>query len=160
MARKFSVIVSEARSKEQEENMKRIIKDKVDPFEWSVFQTYHREPVLRKGRYWLVTPNDFPYAGTKLHLLLVYKDAVKLPSETHPKAWQELQRHLSWIEKTYKIKGGSLVMRFGEAPYTGASVDHLHLHVIVGAKRKNAHTKKLRTVVGYEVETKKKRRVR
>ena len=33
--------------------------------------------------------------------------------------------------KKYKIKGGGLTLRFGEQNYTGATVLHLHFHLIV-----------------------------
>jgi ATP adenylyltransferase len=161
MAKKrYSVLLEHGRTQEQIDNMKRIKKDKVDPFEWKHFTTYHREPILRKGKYWLVSPNDFPYEGTKLHLLLVYKDAVKYPSQTHPRAWVELQEHVAWVEKKYRLQGGMLAMRFGEPENTGGSVDHLHLHIIVGDKKKIRSAKKLRIVAGYEVPQKKKRRAR
>lgn len=159
MARKRDfVYMAHARVSEQLENMKRIQRDGVNPFEWKHFTTYHREPVLRKGRYWLITPNDFPYEGTRLHLLLVYKYAVKYPSQTKPAAWAELREHLAWIEKTYRLKGGMVAMRFGEPSHTGGSVDHLHLHVIVGDKKKGPSSKKLRIVAGYEVRVGKRKR--
>lgn len=148
MPKKRTVYMAHARTEAQRANMRRIEKDGVNPFDWKHVETYHKEPVLRRGKYWLVTPNDFPYEGAKLHLLLIYKDNVRLPSETKPAAWTELRAHLAWIEKTYRIKGGALTMRFGEPAYTGASVHHLHLHVIAGAKR-NANAAKLRVSVGY-----------
>ncbi len=158
MAKKrYSVLLEHGRTPEQLENMQRIKKDKVNPFDWKHFTTYHREPILRKGKYWLISPNDFPYEGTKLHLLLVYRYAVKYPSETHPRAWSELQQHIAWIEKEYRLKGGMVAMRFGEPEHTGGSVDHLHLHVIVGDKKKSPDAKKLRIVAGYETPIKKRR---
>jgi ATP adenylyltransferase len=146
-----SVYMAHARTDAQRKNMERIRKDKVNPFDWKHLERYHAEPILRKGRYWLVTPNDYPYEGTSLHLLLIYKDDVRLPSETSAKAWPELQKHIAWIEKTYKVKGGSLLMRFGEPSMTGGSVHHLHLHVIVGTKHRKG-AKKLKVTAGYEVK--------
>lgn len=36
-----------------------------------------------------------------------------------------------WAEKKYQIVGGGLAMRFGATRYTGATVCHLHAHLIV-----------------------------
>ena len=36
----------------------------------------------------------------------------------------------NWAIKKYKIKGGGLVIRFGNTDYTGATVCHLHFHLI------------------------------
>jgi len=146
-----SVYMPHARTEAQRENMERIRKDKVDPFDWKHVERYHTEPILKKGRYWLITPNDYPYEGTSLHLLLIYKKDVRLPSETAPQAWPELRQHIAWIEKTYKVKGGSLLMRFGDPSMTGGSVHHLHLHVIVGGKRR-ARAEKLKVTAGYQAK--------
>ncbi len=128
--------------------MEQIRKDKVDPFDWNLLAKYHAQPILRTGKFWLITPNDYPYEGTKLHLLLIYKDDVRLPSQTAPAAWAELRTHIAWIEKEYKLTGGSIIMRFGDPSLSGGSVDHLHLHVVVGSKRRTG-AEKLKITAGY-----------
>jgi diadenosine tetraphosphate (Ap4A) HIT family hydrolase len=36
----------------------------------------------------------------------------------------------NWAIKNLKIKGGALTLRFGDQAYTGATVEHLHFHII------------------------------
>lgn len=150
MKKKLGVYLSHARTAAQRENMERIKKAGVDPFDWKQIGTYHAQPILRKGAHWLVTPNDYPYEGTALHLLLIHKRDIRLPSELSPSAWQELGTHIKWIEKKYRVTGGSLLMRFGDPALTGASVHHLHMHVIVGGKMKK-DSEKLKVAVGYQL---------
>ena len=149
MPKKPFVYMDHGRSDEQKANMERIRLDGVDPFDWENLPQYHEQPIMRTGIYWLITPNEYPYEGTKLHLLLIYKDAVKLPSETAPEAWKELGEHMSWIEKEFELKGGTLLMRFGDPALTGGTVDHLHLHVIVGSEN-SAGKEKIKASVGYK----------
>ncbi|MBP7057414.1 hypothetical protein KBB08_02900, partial [Candidatus Gracilibacteria bacterium] len=37
----------------------------------------------------------------------------------------------NWVIKKYNLKGGGLTFRFGDSIYTGATVRHLHMHLIV-----------------------------
>ena len=37
----------------------------------------------------------------------------------------------TWAVQKFELKGGALAMRFGETTYTGASVCHIHAHLIV-----------------------------
>jgi diadenosine tetraphosphate (Ap4A) HIT family hydrolase len=153
MKAKTAVRVEHGREKRQVKQMRQIAKDGVDPFDWKILPKYHKPPVLRRGKFWLVTENEFPYKGTAVHLLLIYRKRVRFPSETAPAAWTELQRHLAWIEKQHSLKSASLVMRFGDPDHTGASVDHLHLHVIAGGKRTRG-AEKIKTTVGYHAKKK------
>lgn len=78
-----------------------------------------------------MTENAYPYEGTRVHLLLIYKrHLTRLPRNIL--ALGELSRFIAWAEKKYDVRGGSLVCRFGETRYNGASVDHVHIHLIVG----------------------------
>ena len=147
MDKKDAVVMEHGRSEEQLKVMRQIQQDGVDPFSWDLLHRYHREPVIRQGEFWLITPNDYPYEGAVLHLLLIYRDRVRQISEIEPAGWSELQDHLRWIEQEHQLGHGTLLMRFGEPAATGGSVDHLHLHVIVG---KPSGSQKLKVTAGYK----------
>ena len=142
------VNMAHGRSEEQKTVMRQILSDGVDPFGWEQLPKYHREPVLKKGTYWLITPNDYPYEGTTLQLLLIYKDRVRHLHEVHPDAFRELQEMLVWIEQEYQLDHGAFLIRFGETSFSGGSVDHLHAHVIVGGK--DTSNEKLKASIGYK----------
>ncbi len=107
-----------------------IAKDKVCPFCPDQLLAYHKNPILAENTYWLATDNMYPYKDTKTHLLFIHKEHVINISEVPQKAWEELQVLANEFIKNRNIPGGTLLMRFGETKYTGASVNHLHAHVI------------------------------
>lgn len=140
------VNIRSARTAEQKAIMEQIVKDGVCPFCIKHLRKYHSQPILKEGVYWILTENAFPYEDTRVHLMFIYKrHLTRLPTRAEP--LQELTRFIAWAEKKYSIRGGSLLCRFGETKYNGASVDHLHLHLIVGDVDNPEH-KPVRVKVG------------
>lgn len=125
------VNLAHSRTTEQKAVMHQIVKDGVCPFCQEHLLTYHTKPVLKKGAHWLVTENGFPYDGARVHLLFIHIEHITLPP-TDGEQLVELFDLLTWARNEYHILGGTLVMRFGETKYNGASVDHLHAHLVVG----------------------------
>ena len=148
MPNRPTVLIEHGRTEEQCEIMRRIAKDGVDPFDWDQLSKYHVQPVLKKGTYWLVTPNDNPYEGSTLHLLLIYRDRIASFAEMALTGWMELLSTIRWIQQEYGVTYGALVMRFGELLLSGASVDHPHMHVVVGGDSNKAE--KLKVSIGYK----------
>ncbi len=116
--------------------IEKIEQDGVCPFCPEHLKEYHKRPIIKRGRHWLLTDNMYPYKGTKHHLLLIHKTHIEHASEISPDAWKELDQMIKFIARKRAIKGGALVMRFGESAHTGASVAHLHANII-GADREN-----------------------
>lgn len=140
------VNLAHSRTAEQKSVMQQIIQDGVCPFCQEYFLKYHSKPILKKGVHWMVTENAFPYEGTRVHLLFVYLEHVILPP-TESDRLAELFEMVAWAREKYGILGGTLVLRFGENKYNGASVDHLHAHLVVGDADKPDH-KGVRVKVG------------
>lgn len=124
------VNLNNARFDDQRDIMLKISEDKVCPFCPDNIHKYHKPPILRDGDHWLVTPNQWPYDFTETHLLFITKSHVEKLSDLPDGSFQELQGHLSWAEKKYGIKAGSIAMRFGDVTKNGATVKHLHMHII------------------------------
>jgi len=142
-----------ARTPEQIEVMRRIVEDGVCPF--CHFTTYHSKPIIKETDWWYVSENMSPYDGTKLHLIFVYKKHATLSSEIDPEAAKELFELIGWAEKEFAIIGGSFFVRFGKTEYTGGSVDHYHVQLIVGtAKGTDAEYDKLKVKLGYKTQKK------
>ncbi|MCH7597620.1 HIT domain-containing protein [Patescibacteria group bacterium] len=121
----------------------------------SNFLTYHTEIILRRGKYWIVTKNFKPYTGSKIHLLLLHKSHIEHISDLKKEAWYELLSHVTWASKKFKLKGETLLMRYGNTRYNGASVNHLHAQIISGVARTVKNAKPIRTVVGFGKQKKK-----
>jgi diadenosine tetraphosphate (Ap4A) HIT family hydrolase len=129
------------------EVIEKIGKDKVCPFCPEHLAKYHTNPILRAGEYWLVTDNLFPYPGAKHHVLLIHRDHIENITELSRAAWDELWECITWVIRERKIPGGSLVFRFGDTAYTGASVAHLHAN-LASADGENADRAPIVTRIG------------
>ena len=114
--------------------LKKITQDKVCPFCPAHFK-YHTRPILRTSKYWLVTENMSPYAGTKKHFLFIHKKHIETPNKLSALAWKELLSHINWVSRKYKLPAGGFFMRFGDTRYTGATVAHPHAQMIFGTKK-------------------------
>jgi len=140
-----------ARTPEQIELMRKISEDGVCPFCPEYFTKYHPQPILKEGKWWYVSENMSPYEGTKLHLIFVYKKHATFSSEIDPEAAKELFALIGWAEKEFAIVGGSFFVRFGKTEYTGGSVDHFHVQLLVGnAKGTDAEYEGLKVKLGYK----------
>jgi ATP adenylyltransferase len=88
--------------------------------------------VAFETRHWMVTPNAFPYQGTKLHLLVVphrhANDMLDLDDDTLADFWSALRQ----IRSQFDLGHYGLGVRNGDCRFTGATIAHVHAHVLVG----------------------------
>ena len=88
---------------------------------------------------WSALDNQYPYRGTRAHVLLVPDEHVSRLEHLTPRArdrfWVALDRLLGELaDPDY-----GLVVRNGNPRRTGGTVAHLHVHVIVGDVHDPAH---------------------
>jgi diadenosine tetraphosphate (Ap4A) HIT family hydrolase len=110
---------------------------------------HHRQPVIYKNKYWLVTKNSWPYKGSKFHFIFITRSHIEKTEDMSPMVWKELQNIYKKVIKESKINGATLMIRSGDTRYTGASVNHLHAHLIVGVSRMK-NTKAIKALVGFK----------
>ena len=130
-----------ARHDDQREVMQASADAGVCPFDEEHLPTYHKTPTMRQGKYWTITANQWPYEYTRVHLLAIARLHVESIEDLPEGAGEELFDHVRWAIKEFKIDFGGLAMRFGDVRHNGASVNHLHAHIIVPAKDKPADAK-------------------
>ncbi|MEK7635703.1 MAG: dihydrofolate reductase [Patescibacteria group bacterium] len=140
-----------ARDTQQESLMEKIKKDGVCPFCRENLEKYHPRPIIKEGEWWVVTANMFPYEGTSIHLLFIYKNhAVTIREVESNEAKIELWDLISWATTQYKIDGGAFFVRFGDTERTGGSVNHLHAQLIVGEAERSGNAESLKVKLGYK----------
>lgn len=125
------VDLDNSRLNEQRQVMEQIIDNAECPFCLSNLRKYHKQPILKEGKFWIVTPNQWPYENTKLHLLAIYKTHAETLSDLDPAAGAELIQLFSKIQKEENIKGGGLAIRFGDTNYSAGTVKHIHAQFLV-----------------------------
>jgi diadenosine tetraphosphate (Ap4A) HIT family hydrolase len=91
-----------------------------------------RHPVLHQTEHWIVTTNKYPYAGTRMHLLLVPRAHVEDLLDLDPAARDGYWSVLAWVKETYGLSFYCIGSRNGDGRYTGSSISHVHVHVVVG----------------------------
>lgn len=90
------------------------------------------QPTLFRGRNWTVTPNRFPYKGAREHLLLIPDDHVEDLVDLSPEALSDFWLALTWARDQYISGHYGLGARNGDPRFTGGTIRHLHVHLIVG----------------------------
>jgi diadenosine tetraphosphate (Ap4A) HIT family hydrolase len=88
--------------------------------------------LLYRSAHWTVTPNEFPYGGTRLHLLLVPDEHVGDLVDLSPAAQADFWAALAWVRTHHGLRHYGLGARNGDPRYTGGTIEHLHVHLIVG----------------------------
>jgi diadenosine tetraphosphate (Ap4A) HIT family hydrolase len=119
-----------ARTDEQRAHMEALERAGVCVFCPEHFQEHHREPVEHSGEHWYVTKNDFPYAGTAAHYLIVPHAHVKAFDELPDAAGAELWAIKRELKARLEPAAEATVERSGSMRYNGGSVAHLHVHFV------------------------------
>ncbi len=98
------------------------------------FLKRHPHPILFENEHWFTTHNAVPYEGAGLHLLFIHKEFITSIEEISPAALQDLWALIEESKEEFEFESGAFMMRFGDTSQTGATVTHLHAHIIVAKK--------------------------
>ncbi|MFA6397566.1 MAG: hypothetical protein WDK96_01810 [Candidatus Paceibacterota bacterium] len=141
---KKQVNIDYTRFDDQKKVMEQIIKDgacpfcvDIEKFNKNEIGVYHKKPIFKNGKYWLVTTNQWPYQNSKISLLLIYKFHAEKMSEIKEGAGEEFFEMLKWIEKNFNHTncGGAFTTRIGVPKKSGATVKHLHTQYVMISKK-------------------------
>lgn len=128
MSKKF-VNLKNARAGEYKKVIETIAQTGKCPFCPENFK-YHKKPIYKTKGNWFLTNNSWPYKNTQSHLLIIGKKHKENFQELTNRDFKDILELANFGIKKFKIKGGALCMRFGNTEFTGASVTHLHFHII------------------------------
>lgn len=112
---------------------------------------FHPKPIIQNMKFWVLTECFPKIEGTKEHFLIVSKFLDEegrhpLFPTLPPDAWTEFGKLLEWTIGEYRLPGGAFFFRFGDTDYTGASISHLHGHIVFGGAKDG---ERLRVKLGY-----------
>lgn len=121
-----------ARHEEQVEEMRRLQAAGVCLFCPATLATDPGQRVLRLTEWWTVARNRYPYRGTAQHLLLVpavhASDIADLPLAAKAEFWDVLD----WVKQEFSLDHYGLGVRCGDCRFTGGTIEHVHIHIVVG----------------------------
>lgn len=106
-----------------------IAQKRVCPFCPDQLHRFHNNPVERR-EHWLVTDNMYPYEPSRHHVLVIHIKHVEHIADVSREAWLELADIVKTETAARGMSGGTLVWRFGDTRFTGASVTHLHANLV------------------------------
>lgn len=89
-----------------------------------------QQKILFKFGSWFITKNLYSYQGAKDRFIIVSDKHMESFSELSVRDFYEVQKNVNWAIEKYHIRGAALCLRFGDTKYTGATVCHLHFHLI------------------------------
>lgn len=111
----------------------------------------HKSPVIYPGATWFITANDYPYTGAIHHYLIVSKRHVISVTDLNQTEFFELMSCvIPWLQKHLNVAGYSIIIRNGKMTLTGATLDHLHVHFVVGAEKEGPEHEMILARIGYQ----------
>jgi len=121
---------SYVRTRNQKRVMDQIDEEGVCPFCGPNLERFHGKSSVKKSKHWSLLESKWPYKKTRIHLLFVAKKHMEHIEDLSATSWSDLLQMAKWSIKKYKLKGGAFAIRFGDSNLTGATVHHLHAHLI------------------------------
>jgi ATP adenylyltransferase len=109
---------------------------------------YHKKPILKKIGSWVLTENSWPYKNAEHHFLMINTQHKEEFSEISTRDWESLRKLIGWAIKEYGIKGGAIALRFGDTDHTGATVCHIHAHLISPEMNKQGESETVSFPIG------------
>ena len=107
---------------------------------------------FHRGTHWYITPNDFPYKGTIVHVMIVPNRHIKEFTELNEQELLELPTMIAWVNREFVIRGAGLFCRYGDTTYTGATIHHFHIHIAQGS-HKTESSQPIFALIGYQTST-------
>ncbi len=120
-----------ARYQDQKDCMNQIIADGQSPFLPKNLAKYHSDPIIKQGKFWYITKNQWPYQNTLHHYLIISNLYWTQITDLDPQAGPELIEFTQWLCQHLQVPGGAICLRFGDTNYSGGTIDHLHWQFIV-----------------------------
>lgn len=100
---------------------------------------YHKNEILKKYGRWFITRSSWPYENALEHFLIIGEIHKEHISDLDSKDMTEVNFLAKWATAEFKLEGGVLALRFGATEYTGATVCHLHFHLVIPQKSKTVN---------------------
>src|SRR3989344_8217092 len=97
--------MSSIRRADQKKVMEEIEKEGHCPFCIENLKRYHKNPILKEGKYWLLTDNQWPYEKIKHQILAIYKTHIEHIHEMNPEAGAELIKLFQEESKKRSVPG-------------------------------------------------------
>jgi len=100
------------------------------PFCPENFFIKHKKPIISEKDNWFITESQWPYPKALYHFLIIGREHKEKLNELTEKDLAAVAYLSDLITEEKKLEGGGLALRFGDGRLSGATVAHLHFHLI------------------------------
>lgn len=87
--------------------------------------------IVGETRSWTLVLNQFPYAGSAVHLLILPRRHISVSSELTVPEWVQLPTILGIAKNKYPVLKNGFGLGMREGVLGGVTLHHLHFHIIV-----------------------------
>ncbi len=91
---------------------------------------YHPHPILRHEGKWFITRINEPYPNARVQLLIIGEEHKETFCELTVEDLASVRELVGWAIREFSLAGGGFALRFGDTTRTGATIRHLHFHLI------------------------------
>lgn len=120
---------SYARSQDYRRDLDEIASEGVCPFCPENFR-WHPHPILAEDGDWFITAIRQNYEHARLHYLIIGRVHKETLADMTSDDVASILRLAQRIAKDTGMPGGGIAWRFGPTKYTGATVQHIHVHLL------------------------------
>ncbi len=92
---------------------------------------WHPHPITFHEGGWRLTPNAHPYENAMHHFLIIPNRHYTGIWDVTPQDWRSVRGLMLRACSRFKFNGGGLALRYGDSKLSGATVQHIHFHLIV-----------------------------
>lgn len=91
---------------------------------------WHPWPILHRVGNWFITRSGWPYENAEHHFLIIGERHIISDIEMTEEDDMCVKVLTKWAVHKFDLKGWGRISRSGDTSYTGATVQHLHFHLI------------------------------
>ena len=137
-----------AQGKEYKNVLAIIRRKKLCPFCLENFH-FSKHKILRDLGGWYLVKNSYSYQDSQFAFLIIAKRHLDKIEELTPGDWVNVQNLFTLAVKRFHIRGGALIIRFGLTRLSGATIKHLHFHLI--SPRVNHKTRRADPLINFPI---------
>jgi len=91
---------------------------------------WHPWPILHRHGDWFITRNGWLYENAEHHFMIIGNRHIISTLQMTPSDHDDVDGLTRWAIHRFKLTGYGICSRSGDTNYTGATVQHLHFHLI------------------------------
>ena len=107
------------------------------PFCPENFFLRHKKPIIAEYNNWFITENNWPYPKALACFLIIGREHKEELGEITGDDMAAVSHLADIVIQERNLEGGGLMLRFGDGKLSGATVAHLHFHLVIPERKED-----------------------